>query len=53
MLNDIDKTAKNQRLYISKHKYNLEKFGLSKDRIIKDCEPIYKTFLNDDKNLHK
>ncbi len=53
MLNDIDKTAKNQRLYISKHKYNLEKFGLSKDRIIKDCEPIYKTFLNDDKNSHK
>ena len=53
MLNDIDKTAKNQRLYVSKHKYNLEKFGLSKDRIIKDCEPIYKTFLNDDKNSHK
>ena len=53
MLNDIHKTAKNQRLYVSKHKYNLEKFGLSKDRIIKDCEPIYKTFLNDDKNLHK
>ena len=53
MLEDIDKTAKNQRSYKSKHKYNLEKFGLSKDRIIKDCEPIYKTFLNDNKNSHE
>ena len=42
---DISKVAKSQREYKSKHKYNLEKFGLTEDRIKKDCKNIYETFL--------
>ena len=42
---DISKVAKSQREYKSKHKYNLEKFGLTEDRIKKDCKDIYETFL--------
>ena len=43
---DIQETAKKQRNFQSEHKYNLEKFGLSKEKIINDCKPIYDTFLN-------
>jgi hypothetical protein len=43
---DIIKIAEKQRNYVSKHKYDLAKFGLSEDRIKKDCEKIYKTFLS-------
>ena len=35
-----------QKNYKSKHKYDLKKFGLSEERIKKDCSSIYKTFLN-------
>ena len=45
LINDIQKTAKKQRTYKSKHKYNLKKFGLSEEKIKKDCLPIYETFL--------
>ena len=47
LLDKINKTAKGQRNYYSKHKYDLEKFGLSEEKIRKDCEKIYETFLND------
>ena len=43
----IQKTAVEQRAYKSKHKYNLEKYGLSADRIRKDCAFVYETWLND------
>ena len=42
---DIVKVAHSQREYKSKHQYNLEKFGLTKERIKTDCKDIYETFL--------
>jgi hypothetical protein len=44
--NEIKNIAEKQKNYKSKHKYDLKKFGLSEDRIKKDCSSIYKTFLN-------
>ena len=44
---EISKTAEDQRNYQSKHKYNLEKFGLTEEKIRKDCEKIYETFFNE------
>ena len=41
-------TAESQRNYVSKHSYDLTKFGLSEEKIRKDCHFIYDTFLNDD-----
>ena len=41
----IDETAAKQRAYESKHKYDLEKYGLSAERIRKDCAFVYETFL--------
>ena len=35
---------KDQKNYKSKHKYNLEKFGLTEDQIRSDCAFIYDTF---------
>ena len=43
---DIINVAEKQRNYISNHKYDLAKFGLSEDRIKEDCKDIYKTFLS-------
>tara|TARA_Y100001970_G_C14221811_1_gene853150 strand:- start:805 stop:1905 length:1101 start_codon:yes stop_codon:yes gene_type:complete len=43
---DIVKVAENQRNYVSKHKYDLAKFGLSEQQIKEDCKDIYKTFLS-------
>ena len=45
LINDVEKTAEKQRIYKSKHKYNLKKFGLSEEKIKKDCHQIYETFL--------
>ena len=42
----IQDTAESQKSYKSKHKYDLEKFGLTEDRIKMDCKAIYKTFLS-------
>jgi hypothetical protein len=42
---DIVEVAKKQRAYVSKHKYDLAKFGLSEERIKEDCKDIYNTFL--------
>ena len=47
LLNKINDTANQQRNYQSKHKYDLEKFGLSEEKIRKDCAKIYATFFND------
>jgi hypothetical protein len=44
--NNIKSTAENQRRYKSNHIYNLEKFGLTEEKIRKDCENIYRTFLD-------
>ena len=41
----ISKLADKQRAYKSNHKYDLEKFGLSEEKIRKDCAFVYETFL--------
>ena len=41
----IDEVAEKQRDYKSKHRYNLEKFGLSEKKIKQDCAFVYETFL--------
>jgi len=46
LIDDIKKTAEQQRAFKSKHKYNLDKFNLTESQIKSDCEVIYKTFLN-------
>ncbi len=50
-LNDaINDTAEKQRAYVSKHKYDLSKFGLTEEQIKNDCAVIYDTFLK--KKIH-
>ncbi len=44
--NTIKETAEGQRQYKSMHKYNLNKFGLTEEKIRSDCKNIYKTFLS-------
>ncbi|OUW60331.1 MAG: hypothetical protein CBD58_04805 [bacterium TMED198] len=41
---EINLTSAKQREFKSGHKYNLEKFGLTEEKIKKDCKPIYETF---------
>jgi len=43
---NIKNTAEEQRAFKSGHKYDLKKFGLTEERIKKDCSSIYTTFLN-------
>ena len=47
LLKQISKTADSQRKYKSKHKYDLEKFGLTEEKIKTDCAKIYESFLNE------
>ena len=47
LIDEIKNTAENQRSYKSKHKYDLSKFGLSEEKIKKDCKSIYETFLTE------
>ena len=42
----IIETDKKQKNYISKHKYNLSKFGLSEEKIKNDCKKYYETFIS-------
>ncbi len=42
----IAATAEKQRNFKSSHQYNLEKFGLTEDKIMKDYRNIYKTFFD-------
>ena len=46
LIEDIKVVAEKQRNYKSKHKYDLERFGLTEERIKADCKDIYNTFLN-------
>lgn len=48
MKKSILSTAESQRNYVSKHSYDLAKFGLTKEKIRTDCAFIYDTFLKDD-----
>ena len=48
LVSNIKKTAEQQRAFKSKHKYNLDKFGLTEEQIKNDCKIIYDTFLEDD-----
>ena len=41
MMEKIKQVAKQQRQYKSGHKYDLEKFELTKEQIQNDCKPIY------------
>lgn len=45
LLHLINETAEKQRQYVSKHKYDLAKFGLDEERIKKDYAAIYQDFL--------
>ena len=47
---NIIATADSQRSFKSKHKYDLDKFGLTEQQIKNDCKIIYDTFLNNDEN---
>ena len=44
---EIKKTAEAQRNYKSKHGYDLKKFGLTEEKIKRDCQFIYETFLTE------
>ncbi|TAL67315.1 MAG: sulfotransferase [Bacteroidetes bacterium] len=46
LLNKINSTAEKQRSHKSGHKYSLEQFGLTEERIRNDYSNIYNTFLN-------
>ena len=46
LLAKIKETAESQKNFKSKHKYDLEKFGLLEKQIQQDCNKIYRTFLN-------
>jgi len=45
-LKNILETSEQQKKFKSSHNYNLEKFGLTEQKIKKDCEKIYATFLS-------
>ncbi len=42
----IKSTDEKQKNYISKHKYNLSKFGLTEEKIKNDCKKYYETFIS-------
>ena len=44
--NNIKVISEKQKSYVSKHKYNLSKFGLSNNKIMNDCKTYYDTFIN-------
>ena len=46
MMENIKETANSQRQFTSSHRYDLEKFGLTAERIKKDCSGVYQTFLD-------
>ena len=47
LIEEIKKTAEAQRNYKSKHGYDLKKFGLTEEKIKRDCQFIYETFLTE------
>ena len=46
LLNEISAASVKQKAFKSKHKYDLEKFGLNESQIRKDCKDYYDTFIN-------
>ncbi len=46
LMQTIKSTAEKQRNFKSGHKYDLEKFGLTEEKIRADYKPIYETFLS-------
>ena len=46
LIRNIKITSDKQKQYESKHKYNLDKFGLSEKKIRQDCQKYYETFIN-------
>lgn len=46
LVETIKETAEKQRNFKSKHKYDLQKFGLNEEQIRQDYAPIYETFLH-------
>ena len=46
LIKNIETTAKKQKNYISKHKYDLQKFNLSEKQIKKDCHKFYEIFID-------
>ena len=46
LLRNIKITSDKQKKYKSKHKYDLNKFGLSEEKIRQDCKKYYETFIN-------
>ena len=47
LLEQISARGEKQRAYKSKHAYDLAQFGLSEEKIRKDCAFFYKEFLPD------
>jgi hypothetical protein len=45
LLAKVKEEGEKQRKYESEHKYNLEKYGLTEEQILKDCAFYYDTFL--------
>ena len=46
LLRNIKITSDKQKKYKSKHKYDINKFGLSEEKIRQDCKKYYETFIN-------
>jgi hypothetical protein len=44
LVKQIEIIDKSQKEFKSEHSYDLSKFGLTKDKIKKDCAPFYETF---------
>ena len=45
LMNTVNTTAEKQKIHKSGHKYSLEQFGLTEERIREDYKSIYNTFL--------
>lgn len=43
----VERTAREQRGYHSEHRYDLARFGLTEERIRRDCDFYYRAFLSD------
>jgi len=50
LINDIKITSEKQKIFKSKHKYDLSKFGLTEQQIQDDCEFVYQSIINDSMN---
>ena len=46
LIDEISVESVKQKAFTSRHKYDLEKFGLNESQIRKDCKDYYDTFIN-------